>query len=374
MPATRPTATKATKATTEGLIAGIDRPELLEIYYELVLTRFAEERLDILTREGHISGGVYGSLGQEAGAVGGAYVLRRRSDGTGDVLAHTHRGTGAVLMMGGEPVDLFRQYLARATGPSAGRDTNLHWGNSDLGLLGPIAPLGVTVQVMAGITLSFKIKGEDRVGLVFCGDGATSTGAWHEGLAFAAAQRCPLVLVVEANQWAFSTPMATTTRLESFTAKAAGYGLHAASVDGTDVLAVIEATRSAVERARTGDGVGMVELRYYRRVGHAQHDDQAHVDPEEIRAWEAKDPIERYRQRLLADGRASEDELQALTDRALHTIDGAVEQALGESVPEGSRAAEGVYTDVATLHPWSRLDDPVPPSSRRRNKHDGEQA
>ncbi len=350
----------SSESPDHGLVAGLTRPELLEIYHALVLTRFAEERLDILAKEGHISGGVYRSLGQEAGVVGAAYVLRRSKDGTGDMIAQTYRGLGAVLVMGGEPVDLFRQYLGRVTGPSAGREANLHWGDFDLGFVGPIAPLGVMVQVMAGITMSFKIKGEDRVGLAFCGDGATSTGAWHEGLAFAAAQRCPMVLMVEANQWAFSTPANKTTRIETFTEKAAGYGLHAASVDGTDVLAVVGVTSAAVARARAGEGAGIVELQYYRREGHAQHDDQAYVDPEEVRAWEAKDPVARYRGRLLDEGWASEDELATLEDQARRTADGAAEQALLEPMPEGSGAVGGVYSDVPAIHPWTRLTHPRP--------------
>jgi pyruvate dehydrogenase E1 component alpha subunit/2-oxoisovalerate dehydrogenase E1 component alpha subunit len=213
---------------------------------------------------------------------------------------------------------------------------------------------------MAGIALSFKVRGEDRVGLAFCGDGATSTGAWHEGLAFAAAERCPLVLMVEANQWSFSTPVTKATRVESFTQKAAGYGLHASSTDGTDVIAVVEATRAAVERARAGEGAGLVELRYYRRVGHAQHDDQAYVDPDEIRAWEERDPVANYRRRLLDEGWAAEDELAGLEAKARRTADEAAEKALLEPMPEGPMGLDGVYSDVPTLRPWTRRADPRP--------------
>ncbi len=354
----------SSEPSDNGLAAGLGRSELHDVFRALVLTRCAEERLDILAKEGHVAGGIYRSLGQEAGAVGAAYALRRNDDGTGDLLAHTHRGLGAVFAMGGQPVDLFRQYLGRATSPTAGHDGSLHWGDFDLGFVGPIAPLGVMVQVMAGITLSFAVRGQDRVGLAFCGDGATSTGAWHEGLAFAAAQRCPMVLMVEVNQWSFSTPLSKTTRLESFTEKAAGYGLHATSTDATDVLAVIEATRDAVHRARSGEGVGMVELQYYRRVGHAQHDDQAYVDPEEIRAWEEKDPVALYRRRLLDEGWASEDELAGLEAEARATADDAAEQAVHEPLPDGSRALDGVYSDVQTPHPWTRSASPRPRPAR----------
>lgn len=323
----------------------------------MVLARAAEERLEVLHKQGRVTGSLYRSLGQEAGAVGAAYALRRKRDGTGDVLAHSSRAIGAVFAMGGDPLDFFRQSLARRTGPTGGREAGVHWGDPALGLVSPVAPLGTMLQVMAGITLSFRIKEEDRVGLVFSGDGASSTGAWHEGLAFAAAQRCPMVLMVEANRWAFSTPTSSNTRVESFTEKAAGYGLHAVAVDGTDVLAVIDATRAAVGRAREGQGAGMVELRYYRRQGHAQHDAQEYVDPEELKAWEERDPIRGFRDRLLTERWGTEQELEAVEARARDTVEDAAERALLEPVPQGGEAVADVCTDVPATHPWTRRSE-----------------
>jgi len=332
----------------------LSRADLLGIFRALLLAREAEERLEVLFKQGHIGGGLYRSLGQEAGAVGAAYALRRREDGTGDIVAQTIRATGAVFLMGGRPVDYFRQYLARATSPTKGKEANVHWVDYQRGLVGPVSPLGTMVEVMAGITLSFKLRGEDRIGVVFYGDGASSTGAWHEGLNFAASQRCPMLLMVEANGGAFSTPTEKNTRVESFTEKAAGYGLHAVSVDGTDVLAVYDAVRKAAERTRSGEGAGMVELRYYRRKGHAQHDAQEYVDPDELAEWEKRDPIDRYRTRLLEEGRAREDELSAIHDRVIKEIRRASEEALAEPVPEGPEAVGEVYTDTGIPHPWTR--------------------
>lgn len=330
---------------------------MLDVYHALVLARAAEERLEALHEQGHVPGSLYRSLGQEAGAVGAAYALRRKSDGTGDVLAHSSRAIGAVFAMGGDPLDFFRQCLARSTGPTGGREAGVHWGDPALGLVSPVAPLGTMLQVMAGITLSFRIKGEDRVGLVFSGDGASSTGAWHEGLALAAAQRCPMVLMVEANQRAFSSPTSTNTRVKSFTEKAAGYGLHAEAVDGTDVLAVIDATRAAVERAREGQGAGMVELRYYRRAGYAQHDAQEYVDPQELKVWEERDPTRGFRDRLLAERWATQQELEAAETRARDTVEEAAERALLEPVPRGHEAVAAVCTDVPAARPWTRLSE-----------------
>jgi len=347
-------------ASEASLIHDLSRSDLHEIFRALLLAREAEERLELLFKQGHIGGGLYRSLGQEAGSVGTAYALRRREDGTGDIVAQTIRETGAVFLMGGRPVDYFRQYLARATSPTRGKEANVHWVDYERGLIGPVSPLGTMVEVMAGITLSFKLRGEDRIGVAFYGDGASSTGAWHEGLAFAAAQRCPMLLMVEANRWAFSTPTEKNTRVESFTEKAAGYGLHAVSVDGTDVLEVYGAVQQAAGRARAGEGTGMVELRYYRRKGHAQHDSQDYVDPAEIAEWEEKDPIDRYRARLLEEGWATADELDAIHEKVRAEIGEASDQALSEPVPEGPTALDDVYTDLTVPAPWTRPGSPDP--------------
>jgi len=333
------------------------------MYRALVRARAAEERLEVLFKQGHVGGGVYRSLGQEGGSVGSAFALRRRDDGTGDIIAQTIRETGAVFLMGGRPVDYFRQYLARATSPTRGREANVHWCDWDRGLVGPVSPLGTMVEIMAGITLSFRLKGEERVGLVYYGDGASSTGAWHEGLNFAAVQRCPMVLLVEANQWAFSTPTWRQTRVSSFTEKGPGYGIPAESVDGTDVLAVYETTKRAVDAARAGEGVHLIEMRYYRRKGHAQHDPQDYVDPAEIAEWEARDPILRFKNRLLEEGWAADDDLAEIDRMVAREVDEAAEAAIRDPLPVGAWAVEEVYTDAAAPMPWTRIDSPHPHQS-----------
>ena len=322
----------------------------------MYLARASEERLEILQKQGHITGNIYRGLGQEAGAVGAAYALERRDDGTGDVLAHTVRSSGALFLFGGRPIDLFRQYLARTTSPTGGREANVHWVDYPKGIIGPVSPLGTMLEVMAGITLSFRMRHEKRVGMVFCGDGASSTGAWHEGLGFAAARRVPLLLMVEANQWAFSTPTSRNTRLVSFADKAPAYGIEAESVDGTDVVAVLEATRRAAERARGGMGVQMVEMRYFRRLGHAQHDPQDYVDPEVLEAWAERDPLDRHGARLVEDGLASEEELEQLRNELDAEIRTAAERAVAEPTPSGEEALGPVYTDVSMPVPWTRRE------------------
>jgi pyruvate dehydrogenase E1 component alpha subunit/2-oxoisovalerate dehydrogenase E1 component alpha subunit len=306
-------------------------------------------------------------LGQEGASVGAAYPLRRRQDGTGDVIAHTIRDTGALFLFGGTPGEYFRQYLARGTSPTRGKEANVHWTDFDRGFVGPVSPLGTMVGVMSGMCLSFKIREEPRVGMVFYGDGASSTGAWHEGVNFAGAQGCPMVVVVTSNGYAFSTPTRNQTRTPSFSLRAAGYGLAGETVDGNDVLAVYEAARRSVERAREGQGVTILELRTYRRLGHAQHDPQEYQPREEIRAWEAKDPIQTFRTRCVAEGWASAQELESLETAAEEEMRVEAEAAVADPYPPGEEALDGVYTDIHTPPHWTRAQPDsteVPPSLR----------
>lgn len=326
----------------------------------MCLVRAAEERLDILHEQGRLHASVYRSLGQEAGAVGVAAGLRRGMSGDGDCLAPSIRAGGAVLVFGETLEGFFRQHLGRASAPSGGRQANVHRLDPALGIIGPVWPLGMMLEVVSGIALAFRLRGEDRVAAVFQGDGATSTGAWHEGLAFATAQRCPLLLVVENNAWAFSTPLRGSTRLDSFTRKAAGYGIRAETVDGTDVVAVQEATSQAAERARAGEGVQMLELRYFRRLGHAQHDPADYVDPDVLAEWERRDPIDRSAHRLSLLGAATAEDMEAMREEAVARCAAAADRVLAEPEPSGPEALGGVLTDVAAPPPWTRRS-PVDP-------------
>jgi len=302
-------------------------------------------------------------LGQEGASVGAAYALRRRTDGTGDVIAHTIRDTGALFLFGGTPGEYFRQYLARVTGPTRGKEANVHWTDFDRGFVGPVSPLGTMVGVMAGIALSFKIKEERRVGMVFYGDGASSTGAWHEGVNFAGAQGCPMVVVVASNGYAFSTPTRRQTRAASFSLRAQGYGVAGETVDGNDVLAVYEAARRSVTRARDGGGVTILELRTYRRKGHAQHDSQAYVPSGELRAWASRDPIALFRARLLENGWLEEQELVGIEAAAEEEMREEAERAVADPFPPGEEALDGVYTDFPTQPHWTRISPAVSPEA-----------
>lgn len=327
-------------ATTAASVipAGLTRDHLHEIYYYLKLTRGLEERLHNLYRQGKLQGGLYRSLGQEGESVASAYALQ-----AGDVLSPLIRNLGALLVRGAKPVDVLRQYMAKATGPTAGREVNTHFQDLELGFLGQISPLGDMVPVMAGIALSFRLRQERRVGLVYVGDGATSTGTFHEGVNLAAVQRVPLVVIIEHNGYAYSTPTARQTAVARLADKAHAYGVPAATLDGNDVLAVYEATRRAVEHARGGGGVTLLEFVTYRRKGHAEHDDQRYQPKAEIADWEQKDPIDRYAAQLTANGWVTGSALDAIADRVADELEAAVAEAVDDPSPSPGSALHGVF-------------------------------
>jgi len=310
--------------------AKLTRDQKLDLYYWMRLTRSLEERLVALYRQTKVVGGLFRSLGQEADAVGSAYALERR-----DILSPLIRNLGSMLVKGATPLEILRQYMAKGDSPTRGRELNIHFGDTDRGFIGQISPLGDMVPVMAGVTMTFKMRRQDRVGLVYVGDGATSTGAFHEGFNFAAVQRLPLVVIVENNGYAYSTPIAKQTAATQFVDKAIGYGVEGLQADGNDVLAVYDVTKAAVDRARAGGGVTLIELMTYRRKGHAEHDNQSYVPPGEIDRWAAEnDPIDRYLVVMREEFGATDEEIAAIDARVAREVDAATDEAEKSPPPE----------------------------------------
>jgi len=324
--------------------AALSADQLLEIYSFLRLTRTLEERLVALYRQTKIIGGLFRSLGQEGESVASAYALERGRNK--DILSPLIRNLGSLLVMGAQPIEILRQYMAKADSPTHGRELNVHFNDLEKGYLGQISHLGDMIPVMAGIALTFKLRREPRVGLVYIGDGGTSTGTFHEGLNFAAVQRLPLVVIGEYNHWAYSTPPEKQFAVTDLAEKAKGYGIPAVTVDGNDVFAVYEATRFAAERARRGKGVHFIEVKTYRRKGHAEHDDQHYVPKDVLELWsKSNDPIDRFTQRLLAADMVSESDLKDIDDRVRVEVDQATDACANEPLPEPDTALPGVYVD-----------------------------
>jgi TPP-dependent pyruvate/acetoin dehydrogenase alpha subunit len=316
--------------------------QLLEIYYYLKLNRAVEEKLTNLYRQGKVVGGLYRSLGQEGSSVGAAYALDR-----GDIMTPLIRNLGAIFVRGGQPRDVFCQYMARAAGPTRGRDLNTHFGwISEQGSnIAVISMLGDMVSILAGAAIAERMQGRSTVALTWIGDGGTSTGAFHEGFNLACVQKAALVVIVENNKWAYSTPVVKQMANIRIVDRAKGYGCFGESVDGNDVLAVYEVTRRAVERARRGEGPTLIEADTMRMRGHAEHDDMKYVPRPMLEEWSKKDPILRYQERLLADGVASQTDLDGLDARLEAALVGDVAFAEASPFPEPETGLSGVYGD-----------------------------
>ena len=329
----------------------LTRAQKLDLYYWMRMTRSLEERLVALYRQTKVVGGLFRSLGQEADAVGSAYALERR-----DILSPLIRNLGSMLVKGATPLEILRQYMAKGDSPTRGRELNIHFGDTERGFIGQISPLGDMVPVMAGVTLTFRMRGQDRVGLVYVGDGATSTGAFHEGINFAAVQRLPLVVIVENNGYAYSTPIEKQTAARQFVDKAIGYGIPGLQADGNDVLAVYDVTKQAVDYARADGGVTLVELMTYRRKGHAEHDNQSYVPAGEIDRWAAEnDPLDRYLVVMGEELGATDAEIAAIDARVTAEIDAATDEAEQSPPPLPLDALVGIYADPPSERPlWFR--------------------
>jgi TPP-dependent pyruvate/acetoin dehydrogenase alpha subunit len=320
-----------------------------------------EERLTNLYRQGKVVGGLYRSLGQEGCSVGSAYALER-----GVIFTPLIRNLGAIFVRGGRPRDVFAQYMARATGPTRGRDLNVHFGwlSEEGSMPSVISMLGDVVPVLTGAVIAERMKGKSTAALTWIGDGGVSTGAFHEGFNFACVQKAALVVIVENNKFAYSTPTYKQTANTRFVDRARAYGCFGEQVDGNDILAVYEVTREALARARRGQGPTLIEADTMRMRGHAEHDDMKYVPPQMLEEWRRKDPLLRYETHLLDQEIASKEELRAAVAAIETSLEGDLAFAEASPFPEPDSALSGVYADRAVPSPipplvleWERAKD-----------------
>src|SRR5437763_6217529 len=265
-----------------------DRAALLRY---MLLMRLSEERSIALYRQGKVPGSYYDGRGQEAVSVGSSFVL-----GPKDRCCVLHRDLGAHYVRGLRPGQYLSNYMGRSGSPTGGKEGNMHFGDRDLGCVGMVSMLPDMALVACGLARAFQMRGEPRVAMTWFGDGSTANGVWHEAMNIAGVRRLPLVLILENNQFAYSTPNDHEFAVDPVE-RAAGYGFAGVKVDGNDVEAVFEAAAEACERARMGGGPTLIEAVTMRMHGHGAHDDMRYVPKDLFETWAQRDPIERYSER-----------------------------------------------------------------------------
>ncbi|RME85127.1 MAG: thiamine pyrophosphate-dependent dehydrogenase E1 component subunit alpha [Caldilineae bacterium] len=313
----------------------------VELYRRMVLIREFELRAIRERRGGLIPGFIHSCVGEEATAVGACAALAGN-----DVITSTHRGHGHLIAKGGDPRYMMAELAARSTGYCGGKGGSLHMADFDLGILGANGIVAGGIPMAVGAALAFQMRREPRVALAFFGDGAVNEGAFHEAANLAGLWKLPVIFFCENNLYGEGTPQHKQAPIRDLAMRAEGYGFPGVIVDGNDVWAVYETTRAAVERARAGDGPTFIEGKTYRYRGHYEGDPMVYRDKEEIEAWKQRDPIDRWRQRLLTEYGVQPERLDAIVAEVRHQLDEAVAFAASSPEPPPEAALEGVYGDT----------------------------
>jgi TPP-dependent pyruvate/acetoin dehydrogenase alpha subunit len=332
--------------TVEHVAPAGDRPlpddRLREMLHELKLARYFDERMEALYRQGRLPGAFYSGRGQEGTHVGVAFALE-----DGDSLFPTHRDLTAQLTKGLDLKRVMAQYWGRIDGYTRGRDGNSHigdwFGNRTFTVM---SHLPIAYPVAVGAAWAYQRRGDRRVAMAICGDGATSNGRWHEALNWSAIHRLPTVWIVNNNQFAYSTPNPREFAVPTIAERATAYGMPGVRVEGGNVLEVYEAAKEAVDRARDGGGPTLIESVSLRWRGHAGHDPAKYMAPELLEEYMAShDPVANFQTYLLAQDVVTEDDVAAVQSRVEEEFDEGYEFALASPFPEPGDATKGLWVE-----------------------------
>ena len=320
----------------------LDKKQCIEIYRLMLLNRKTEIALENLYKQGKVVGGVYFGLGQEACSCASAYALHE-DDWFGPMI----RNQGSLLVRGFRARDIMMQYMAKSGSPTKGRDGTSHFGDIEKrNMVSPISMLGDLIPVLAGVALGARLQGRNIAVMTYIGDGGQSTGVTYEGLNFAAVQDLGLVLFVENNLWAYSTPADMQFRVKDLAERAIGYGIPGVIVDGTDACQVYDAAHEACERARRGEGPTLIEAKMMRMKGHAIHDAADYVPKSMFEYWRKRDPITRFEDYLVNVKKwLTPEENKSLIAGVERELEGEREFALASPLPKPESAAGGVYCE-----------------------------
>ena len=303
--------------------------------------RLTEERLVRLYHQGRIFGGVYTGIGQEA--IGAATAC---AGGPDDLFAPCIRNMTVHLARGMPVLDIFRQYLGRATGPTRGRDGNVHYGSLANGVYAMISHLGAMLSVVTGGVMARRRLGRPAVGVAYIGDGATSTGDFHEALNFASVFDAPVLFVIENNKFAYSTPSSSQYRCARLADRAAGYGMEGLVADGNDAVGLHRLARELLAKMREKPRPVLLECDTMRMRGHGEHDDCSYVPKELAERYAARDPLRLARERLAAEGALDAAAFDRIGQECQAEVDAGYHQALAEPAPDPATLTRGVYADA----------------------------
>jgi pyruvate dehydrogenase E1 component alpha subunit len=318
-------------------IEEVDRETLLRMLYQMILIRRFEEKAAEAYTLGKIGGFCHLYIGQEAVAVGALSALR-----PDDYVLTSYRDHGHALVMGTSADEVMAELYGRAGGCSAGKGGSMHLFDADKHFLGGHGIVGGQIPLATGVAFATKYRGTDQATLVFFGEAAVNQGAFHESLNMAQLWKLPCVYICENNQYGMGTSLKRAMSLSDVSQKACGYGMASEFVDGMDVLAVYEATRRAVERARQDGSPSLLEIRTYRFMGHSMSDPGHYRTRAEIERYQERDPIKVFSQNLREKSVLDDDGYKAIEERVREEVERSLKFA--EQSPEPS--PEELYTDI----------------------------
>ncbi len=316
----------------------LGKKKLVEMYKKMFEIRSFEEKVFELYAQNLVPGTIHLYAGEEAVAVGVCSNLRKD-----DYITSTHRGHGHCIAKGALLKRIMAEILGKKTGYCKGKGGSMHIADFNVGMLGATAVVGAGLPIAMGAGLSITLKKTDNVVACFFGDGASNQGTFHEAINMAAVWKLPVIFVCENNIYAMGTRQSTVMLVENIAERASAYGIPGVTVDGNDVIAVYEAAREAVERARKGEGPTLIECKTYRRKGHSRIDPAKYRPAEEVEVWLRKDPIKRFKEKLLGENVLMEDEIQQVERGILIEIEEVVKFAMESPYPNAEEALEDVY-------------------------------
>lgn len=323
----------------------LSRDVLFDLHRRMVRIRLFEEAAGRLAEGSKLPGFLHLYVGEEAVAAGVCAALT-----DDDQITSTHRGHGHLVAKGGDFNRMMAELMGKATGYNKGKGGSMHICDLDLGMLGANGIVGAGSPIAVGAAFANKYRGNDTVAAAFFGDGATNIGAFHEAANMACALHLPVVFVCENNEYGEFTPRDKTMAITDIVDRAAGYGMPGVVVDGMDVIAVHEAAVEAIGRARTGEGPSLIEAKTYRFYNHhgVQNLGLKYRTDDEVAEWKQRDPIFGFEERLIEQGTATADEIEAVWEELRNDIETAIAFAEDSPLPTTDQIMVGVYTDHGT--------------------------